>query len=180
MRNIPEWDSKDTAASVGQIYQWAIENCLWQIQWYERKKRPKRIGSQAIRMISILLSGIGVICPLVDAALNVEFQLGELGYVAFAIAGTVFLFDKYFGLSSGWMRFMETQLRLEKTLKEFQYDWTISLAKGNDPTEQLVRLREFTVKVESLVIEETLSWIKEFESNFSKLEKLAKSGKEEG
>ena len=91
-----------------------------------------------------------------------------------ALGAAIVGFDKFFGLSTGWMRFIVTQLSLERVLQEFHYDWAFLLAqrqeqqvKTNIPL--LQRARDFTLKVEDLVKQETDAWVQEFQSDIAEL-----------
>jgi hypothetical protein len=46
--------------------------------------------------------------------------MGQLGYVMLALAAACVGFDHFFGLSTGWMRFMVTEMSLQQVLAEFQ------------------------------------------------------------
>ena len=105
----------------------------------------------------------------------------ELGYVAAALAAGFIAFDRYFGLSTGWIRFIGTELALEGGLDELRYDWVALLAKtrGAMPTSDEVqtmiqRLRTFIVFVNSQTQQETQAWVMEFQTNLADLEKAAK------
>lgn len=122
-------------------------------------------------------------CRMLNQALPQDFAFAQWGYVFFGIAAAIYGFDKFFGLSTGWMRYIVTQMALEKALKEFQYDWLILRAQPNDPagaqnanTQALLqKMRDFTSQVETLVKQETDAWVLEFQNNLSQLEKVLKT-----
>jgi conflict system pore-forming effector with SLATT domain len=187
----PEWDASNTDQSLARAYQWAVQNAQEKIDWYAKRRRPKKQGSQWLRTFAIILAAIGALCPLVDAAtpdnqtlslgvMQITLsQLGQWGYVSIALAAALVGYDKFFGLSSGWMRYMVTELSLQRTLREFQYDWNILRAQqdqqqppqNNTPT-LLQRLKDFTLQVETLVRQETDAWVTEFQTNISELDKM--------
>jgi hypothetical protein len=182
----PEWDTTNPTQSLAQAYQWAVQNAQGQIDWYAKKRQPKKRGSQWLRTLAILLAAIGALCPLLDAATpnegGVLSQLGQWGYVSIALAAAVVGYDKFFGLSSGWMRYMVTELSLQRTLREFQYDWNILYAQQaqQQPSQDnastlLQRLKDFTLQVETLVKQETDAWVTEFQANISELDKMLKA-----
>jgi hypothetical protein len=148
------------------------------------KSADQKKGSQWLRTFAIILAGIGAVCPLLDAAIPDNAgvplsQLGQWGYVAIALAAALVGYDKFFGLSSGWMRYMVTELSLQRTLREFQYDWNILSAQQaqqqppqNNASTLLQRLKDFTLQVETLVRQETDAWVAEFQTNISELDKM--------
>jgi hypothetical protein len=82
----------------------------------------------------------------------------QWGYVVFAIAAGFVVGDKLFGFSTGWIRFIKTQLTLESALTELRYDWLALFAKlsGDVLTQEQIqtliqRLKTFVVFVHAQV-----------------------------
>lgn len=188
----PLWDDHDPNASLQRLYEWTVDNTRDQIDWYDRKRRPKRILSQWLLGISVLLGGIGILCPLIESAckecripfFDCSVSFLHLGYIVIALAGIIILFDRVYGLSTGWMRFMETQMKLEQYLKEFCLDWARAVAvkvpeeKMDEHQQELLsQLRDFTHRVAELVMNETIAWKLEFRQNLSEIDKMLERGK---
>jgi len=173
----PDWDPSDAAKSITLLYKWTVKTAESRIAWYDRSRKPKKAGSQWLRVFSILFAAIGALCPLVDATKIVsdKILLGQWGYVFIALAAAIVGYDKYFGLSTGWMRYIVTQLSLEKTLKEFQYDWIFLNAQQANTSALLGRIKEFSLQVENLVRHETDAWVLEFQSSVAELERVLKT-----
>lgn len=182
-KEFPKWDRNKPDESLEEAYGWAVESARAQIAWYVQKRQPKKRGSQWFRGSSIALAAIGGLFPLIDAAIpDSQLMLGQWGYVAIALAAALVLYDRFFGLSSGWMRYMVTELSLQRTLREFQYDWDILIAQQaqqrppQDNTVALLqRLKDFSLQVETLVKQETDAWVTEFQTNLSELETMLKT-----
>lgn len=176
----PEWDNKDPDESLAQAYDWAVKNAQDKIAWYAKRRHPKKLGSQWLRTFSIILAAVGALFPLVDAATQSGRVIqGQWGYVCIALAAALVGYDRFFGLSSGWMRYMVTELSLQRSLREFQYEWNILSAQQaqQQPPQRntvalLQRLKEFSLQVEALVRQETDAWVTEFQANISELEKM--------
>jgi hypothetical protein len=180
--------------SLAALYRSTVEKGQDQINWYTRKVRPKRVLSQACRFAAILFFGLAALIPLLKATGLWQEQPGsqtagqrssqipfELGYVAAALAAGFIAFDKYFGLSTAWIRFIQTELVLEGALDELRYDWVALLAKtqsANPAPEQvqamIQRLRAFVAFVNGQTEQETQAWVMEFQTNLADLEKTAK------
>jgi len=180
----PQWDPNKPGESLALVYQWAVQKAQEQIGWYEQRRRPKRRGSQWLRALSICFATIGALCPLIDATQIIsngnKALLGQWGYVSLALAAAIVGYDRYFGLSTGWIRYIVTQLSMEKALKEFQYDWPLLLEqqKGQPQINTLIllqRVKEFSLQLDTLVRQETDTWVIEFQSNISELEKTLKA-----
>jgi hypothetical protein len=179
-KEFPKWDKEKTDESLEESYRWAVENARAQIDWYAQRRQPKKRGSQSFRGLSIALAAIGGLFPLIDAALpDSQVMFGQWGYVTIALAAALVLYDRFFGLSSGWMRYMVTELSLQRTLREFQYDWNILIAQQqpsqNKPLTLLQRLKDFSLQVDALVKQETDAWVTEFQTNLSELETMLKT-----
>ncbi|MDY6992685.1 MAG: SLATT domain-containing protein, partial [Pseudomonadota bacterium] len=90
--------------------------------------------------------------------------------------------DKFFGFSSGWMRYMLTQLSLQKALAEFQLGWMLLWAdidKQQPTPEQrkkiLQYLIDFQAKLFTEINQETQTWMIEFQSNLIQLERSTRT-----
>ena len=180
--SFPTWEHEKPPESLHKIYLWTIQNAESQIEWYEKKKNPLKLASKLIRFLSILLAGIGALCPLIDATkVFGNLILSQWGYVFLALAAGIAGFDYYFGYSSGWMRKIVTQISLERVLKEFQYDWAILQANAVksssdfNPLAFLNLAKDFTSRIENLVKDETDAWVAEFQTNITQLEKVLKT-----
>jgi hypothetical protein len=177
----------------GELLDTLFENvesrALATINWYMNARRGRARLSKLLRASTLFFVACGTLIPLLDAiALRTKraFELGSWGYVFFALAGGLVLADKYFGVSSAWMRFLSTGLALERSLRRFQLDWVSRIAQLNgveptaDETRQLLAvLREFSESVEAEILQETSAWIAEFRSGLSELEQMAKKGPEQ-
>ncbi|OHB62830.1 MAG: hypothetical protein A2Y76_14670 [Planctomycetes bacterium RBG_13_60_9] len=110
-------------------------------------------------------------------------SLGRWGYVFFALAASLYGFDRCFRLSKSWMRFIVTQLSLERLVIEFHYDWASLVAgQGEQPQlpqssipAMLQRIKDFSLAVETAVKQETDAWVAEFQSSLAELEKILKT-----
>jgi hypothetical protein len=160
---------------LNNIYNWSIELCQQRIAWYNKKRKNKKLYSKIIRAVSIMLLNLGILCPLIQTLAEFRFSLLNIGYIALVLAGTLILYDNFYGISAGWMRFMETQLKLEKRFIEFQYDWSIVIVEDIDSPKVnaiLNCLKSFSSDIESIVLKETNTWIDEFKNNINVLDKM--------
>jgi hypothetical protein len=100
--------------------------------------------------------------------------------VLLALAAACVGFDRFFGLSSGWMRNITTAQALRRRLELLQYDWAVECAKAAtrtvDGKQVLTRvglLRAFADDAAVLMQQETSEWVTEFQSNLVQLETTA-------
>jgi len=119
--------------------------------------------------------------PLVELAYSGEEKMGfvNYGYVAFSLAASLFLLDKYFGYSTGWMRFMLAEVEIRKVISKKKNEWIYYQItyKGKELNDEQIReILDFNndlyESVNSLEVAETKEWINEFKSTYQSLEQL--------
>jgi len=170
----------DIQTSISKLYQYAEASANASIKWYGRHKNSLARWSQGLRSLTIILTSLGGLMPIISAlgwsTVNVPV-VGSLGLAAACVG-----YDKFFGYSSGWMRYITTKMTLEKTLAEFRLDWAMMIAKlgDNPPTPDQVqlmiqRLKEFLLVTNNHVEKETQAWISEFKTNIAEIEKTSKT-----
>ncbi|AKT38971.1 SLATT domain-containing protein [Chondromyces crocatus] len=184
------WGDEDIATSLGAISRHVQAKTLETIDWYMRRKQMRAVLSQAMRLGAITFAAIGGLVPLLSATVlapgrkeieHLPVEVGQLGYVAFALAAGCIVIDRVFGLSTAWMRFMGSAFALQRALAEFQLDWAMMHMKlgGQPPTlaqaeQMLLRLKELHSAVLLVVEQETQSWMAEFQSSLDELYRVAK------
>jgi hypothetical protein len=152
------------------------------IDWYLKHKQPKAFGSRLLRFLAIVFTTLGGLVPLLNGA-DVEFPLMEnsgYGYVYLAIAAGCIGMDRFFGLSSAWMRHLGTSMAMQKDLAGFQMDWALAWAELQDGQPNLDQQRallelsrRFRLRIAERVEQETDIWIREFQDNINQQEKAA-------
>jgi hypothetical protein len=127
--------------------------------------------------VVILLVTAGALQPLLDAAAPGPSSRTAWGYVLLALAAACIGLDRFFGISSGWMRSMTTAQALERRLEQLQYDWAAECARTAartvDPKQaqtRLALLRAVSDDMAALMQQETAEWVLEFQSNLLRLE----------
>ena len=172
---LEQW--QDTEAALTQLYRYAEGRAIEAIDWYLADKRGKRSWPRGLRLLAILLVTAGALQPLLDAAAPGPSRTAW-GYVLLAMAAACIGFDRFFGLSSGWMRSMTCAQALERRLEQLQYDWAAecarSAARTVDPKQvqnRLALLRVFSDDAAALLQQETTEWVLEFQSSLLRLER---------
>jgi hypothetical protein len=162
-----------------EIYAWVSAKAQDQITWYHDSRQPKRTGSRLLRGLAIVFGAIGALAPVIAAIFNEHnSDIIGWGYVFLAVAGACIAGDRLFGLSSGWIRYILTQFKLEMLLLEFQYDWVIKKVPNQSNEERIGLIRDFHKNVKNLVNDETNAWAAEFQTNLAELEKTLKTSTE--
>lgn len=180
----------DPRKALEALYLRAEKHARGTIDWYiVAKGRKARAGG--LRYVAIALTTLGGLVPVVQA-MGLDYlkscpAFGQLGYLCFALAGALIAFDRFSGLSSGWIRYITSALALQKMLREFQLMWAQEMLALGDKApgpEQIPRLvgllRQFGTQVDAEVERETQTWAAEFQSSLADLEKMARAQAEAG
>lgn len=178
-------NAQDTEASIQKAYAYAEQRAQQAVDWYLRNKGWKAFWSRWLRISAILLTTLGGLAPIMGSTgWLTEGYAGAvrmLGYVFLALAAACVGLDRFFGFSSGWMRYIMTALGLEKSLSEFRMEWAMIVAKlgGASPTPEQVqsmlqRVKEFVAYVDGTVEDETRDWVSEFKTSIADVERTAK------
>ena len=138
-------------------------------------------ASRLLRVLALCSASAGAVIPLVTIAATGE-EAGGWGYAFLASAAAIYGFDRFFGLSTGWMRYMSTALRLQERLATFQIEWmALEATRTTDPPghadvqEALRLLATFLRQVHDIINNETSTWMAEFESALADLDRQASS-----
>jgi hypothetical protein len=189
----PKWDPADESRSLDELYAYARNIGQRAISWYWGKARKSRWKGRALRVVQILLIALGGLFPLLVSA-GVDFgelpyvrqdaNAGQWGYVSLALAGTCMLLDRFFGFSSGWIRFVTTATQIESGLAKFHMDWVRLFAARSQPP-QSEELKPFLQHVDGFIrfvrghIErETAAWVLEYRTSLTDLEQQMKERQE--
>jgi hypothetical protein len=177
------WNGPEIDASLAVLRRYVESEAQRQVDWYFRKLKAKSRASIWLRFVSILLFVAGGLVPIAKAVLapdllkRMAFDFGQAGYLLLAIAAGCLALDRFFGYSTGWIRYVTTGLAIEKSLEEFRMEWTRGIAKlrGVPPNELqldqlLLTCATFSLAIRSQVEQETKAWVTEFQSSLSQLE----------
>jgi hypothetical protein len=177
------WKGPDAERSLQILREYAEAEAQRQIDWYHARK-PDTLSSR-MRLAAILFGALGGLLPLLKATLPPAAAAGlanyagisEAGYFSLALAVAIFQLDRYFGVSTSWMRYVTAAAAIEKSLEEYRMEWanlTAQLQGAPPAAPQLHQLiactTNFSLAVKSHVEQETRAWVVEFQSNLAQLD----------
>lgn len=172
-----QWDDDNRDKALDSWYQNAERCATEAIDWYFRGKAWKSRFGRGLRLCAILLASTGVLIPVfAGTAWAKSLQIdGQVGFLALGLGGACVVLDRFFGNTTGWIRYVSTALRLQKALTAFRLDWAKNEAKngGAKPTTDfaLSQLGLVGILLDSVhqgVIDETNAWAIEFQANLDK------------
>jgi conflict system pore-forming effector with SLATT domain len=176
------WGSGEPAANLERLYEWAQAIAVDAVDWYLTEKRRKARWSRGLRAVAAVLTAVGGAVPVVAISAG-RPAWGNWGYVLLALAAGCAAYDRFFGFSAAWLRYMSAATTLRALLDDFRLRWTMELARlgGAEPDrDQVVHfvglVREFTGAVHGTVRSETDAWLTEFNVRLTELEGQLRTG----
>lgn len=166
--------------TITSTYEEVLAKANGSAAWYVKNQKWMKRLSKIIRLLSIVLFGLGGLIPMINSLLlenQSDLKIVNLGYIAIAIAGTLLLVDKFFGFSSGWIRFITANMEIERMIVEFEMRWKIeTFGKDLENISEeegkimLTLLMDFVFQINEVMKQETNSWVSEFQSNLAELQ----------
>jgi hypothetical protein len=189
------WKGEDCAASLDAVFDHIHQDATSAIRWYTNARRPKRHLSFGSRLIVVVAFGVAAILPLLaqlGAAPGAPTWIRTLGAwslfepvwisIVLAIAAGAVAFDRALGGSTGWIRYIKTELQLRDALESFELEWECQRAamQGERPCPQqteamLQRARTFAAEVNAIVQDETNAWVDEFQSSLRQIDEAVRA-----
>jgi hypothetical protein len=174
------------------LYSDVVKKAESTVRWYQISRRRKKLPANFIRILSFVSFGLaGLLAaiqtmgqPQISAAFVFQgLNAGQIGFLTAGFGAGTLTFDKFFGLSSGWVRYMMTELGTQQIIDDFKLDWASAYcAAPKDANGKLVdgsslfqSLKVFSAKIDSQIQEETRQWAAEFQQSMAFLQGLAKT-----
>ncbi|MBH5336191.1 SLATT domain-containing protein [Streptomyces pactum] len=172
-RPFPLGDWGEPDARLAELHRWVEAGALRVADWYLADRGWKRCTAYVLRAGAGAGALTGAALPLLD--LNGLLD-GGAGWACLALllAVACLAADRFFGLTSGWMRDVATAQAVHRRLEVFQFDWAAECVRevlgptdgtaGEAAERRLTLLRRMTEDVSELVRHETAGWMVEFRS----------------
>lgn len=170
----PLGDWGEPAERLDELYRWVEGNALRTAEWYLSDRVRKRLAARALRIGTALGVVVGAALPLLDLTGVAADGAAAWGYLSLLLAAACIACDRFFGLTSGWIRDVATAQAIQRRLQALQFDWASeSVREVLGPTEGTASeaaerclgvLRRFSEDVTELVRAETADWMVEFRS----------------
>ncbi|WP_406095331.1 SLATT domain-containing protein [Streptomyces sp. NBC_01013] len=167
----PLGDWGEPAQRLDELYRWVEADALRTADWYLGDRVWKRRGARALRLGTAAGVVAGAALPLLDLTGALHGSAGW-GYLSLLLGAACMACDRYFGLTSGWIRNLATAQAVQRRLQVLQFDWAsesvrevLGPAEGtaSEAAERCLGvLRRFSEDVTELVRSETADWMVEF------------------
>lgn len=179
------WDEGKLEEPLDELCQYAIATAEQARQWYEDWRPRKKYSAWLVRVLAILATGAAGIIPLLGPILSEATgnQSGVPGInplwssVALAIAALFVLFDRFWGFSSAWVRYLHTAQELAHETDRFRMQiekaklaWMSSGPTSTTAKEMIDMCESFVGMVHEIVGNETKDWATEFRAAIKQID----------
>ncbi|MFJ9740033.1 SLATT domain-containing protein [Streptomyces sp. NPDC101166] len=170
-RAFPLGNWGEPAERLDELYRWVERGALETASWYLADRVWKRRSARVLRSGAAAGAAAGAALPLLDLT-GALGGAAPWGYLALLLAATCAGVDRFFGVTSGWMRDVATAQAVQRRLQALQFDWASESVRevlgpaegtaGEAAERCLTVLRRFSEDVTELVRVETAEWMVEF------------------
>ena len=155
------WTPESSRTNVDRLYEWVEHLAVDAIDWYMTEKKRKARWSRRLRALAAILATAGGAVPVAALAAG-RPAAGNWGFLLLALAAGCIGYDRFFGYSSAWLRYLAAATALRARLVDFQLSWAAraatqgDAAPGPDRVAELVgAVRGFAAEVNEIVQSET-------------------------
>jgi hypothetical protein len=177
-----QWETDKLATPLNELCAYITGQTQKAIDWYYRKRQLRRYFCRIVRISAILLTAFAGLLPLINEIVGSGHALHSLwSAVALAVAATLIMLDRFYGFTSGWIRFLLTAQQLTQALASFQLE--IERQKlgweNPEPTREqslalMGQIQQFHQQVLGIINDETKAWAAEFTEVLKQIDEQAK------
>ncbi|MEU6810387.1 SLATT domain-containing protein [Streptomyces sp. NPDC046831] len=170
-RPFPHGDWGEPAERLDELYRWVERGALDTVAWYLADRTWKRRGARVLRGGAAVGAVAGAALPLLDLTGAVG-GVAPWGYLALLLSVACVGVDRFFGVTSGWIRDVAAAQAVQRRLQALQFEWAsesvrevLGPAEGtaSEAAERCLGvLRRFSEDVTELVRAETADWMVQF------------------
>ncbi|HEX8438310.1 DUF4231 domain-containing protein [Archangium sp.] len=179
---LPDIGQPDQDQELQQLYAALVAKTQEAIRWYDRHKSKHKRRAVLFRGAAVALAGLASIVPIAismfPSAWEPQRWVPVASILAALSAGCV-AFDRLFGFSANWMRYLTALLELQHQLELLQFGWSRRALetrlsgglKGDNLTASLNLLQTALASVNQALKTETLEWVTHFAGALQEFEK---------
>ncbi len=177
-----DWVGEDPAQALNRLFRAVDDLAVAEVDYYYRRRGTRAWISGVARFAAWSLGSIGLLIPLLAATNEPRFaELHPYGYVFLAAAASCLGANALFGGTEGHIRFVATQLELEKIITEARIGWYEYLASASSGTPDVQagfeQIRMYAEALYAATIAETARWGETLLRELAKLQKRQSTGR---
>ena len=169
-----DWTDGRRLASLDRLVAFARHEARASERWYFEKRKAKRRWGLGLRYVAIGVGTLGGITPVLTQIFTGSPWAGWFppgaSAILLAVAGVLVLADRLGGMTSGWIRYIQTGQAITDRLELFRFeDQLLRFGwDGDQPSDAEVQrhielCRDLVSAVRELEREETRQWAVEFQ-----------------
>ena len=170
------WDHANVHSSLNTLFNAVDDLAEAEVSYYYRRRGTRAWISGVTRSGAWILGTIGLLLPLL-AGTEIELfkQWGQYGYAFLAASASCLAANSLFGGTAGHIRFVSTQLELERLITTSRIGWCEYLASSKEVNDDLSQgftlILSYANALHEVTIAETGRWGERVLSELAKFQK---------
>lgn len=168
------WKEENLNTDLNTLADYGISLAESSRNYYRKNSRTKSGWAKGLRITAIVSGALGGLLPILSQIFNKGLD-PAWATVAVTIAITAIGFDRFFGFSNAWMRFITTEMKIESKIQQFRlsleverFSWAGKPPAFQEGKSMLVLVANFIKEVLDIVQDETNTWMVEFQNVIQK------------
>ena len=171
------WKEENLNRDLDTLADYAISLAESSKNYYKNNSRFKKAWAKGLRVTAILAGALGGLLPILSQIYSSNSKALDPAWatVAITVAITAIGFDRFFGFSNGWMRFISTEMKIESKIQQFRlsleaerFSWLGKSPTFEQAKSMLVLTVNFIKEILEIVQDETNTWMIEFQNVIQK------------
>ena len=135
-----KWDKQSAVGSLSSLFAAVDDLAEAEVHYYYRRRGTRAWISGLTRIAAWLLGTVGLLLPLLAGTVEPVFkEWGQYGYTFLVAAASCLAANSLFGGTEGHIRFVSTQLELERLIITSRVGWCRYLVGPHDTDEELAQ-----------------------------------------
>lgn len=174
------WDKQNVVDSLSILFAAVDDLAEAEVQYYYRRRGTRAWISGTTRFVAWLLGSVGLLLPLLaGTAAPIFKEWGQYGYAFLAAAASCLAANSLFGGTEGHIRFVSTQLELERLITASRVEWCKYLAEPHGTDDEIAQgfslILAYANSLHTATIAETGHWGETLLAELAKFQKTVES-----
>lgn len=175
------WEADKVEGSLRTLFAAVDALAESEIAYYYRRRGTRAWISGVTRLAAWILGSVGLLLPLLSGTASARWEdWGQYGYVFLAGAASVLAANSLFAGTEGHIRFVSTQLELERLVVASRVEWYRYLALPRATDEDISRgfelILDYAHRLHGTVLQETGRWGDTLMAELAKIQQKTNSG----
>lgn len=171
-----KWDKQSAVGSLSSLFAAVDDLAEAEVHYYYRRRGTRAWISGLTRIAAWLLGTVGLLLPLLAGTVAPIFkEWGQYGYTFLAAAASCLAANSLFGGTEGHIRFVSTQLELERLIITSRVGWCRYLVGPHETEDELAQgfalILGYANGLHASTIAETGRWGETLVSELGKFQK---------